>query len=137
MSLRSRMSTKVDLTPKRVNDLSLIAAKARPVSRYLGPTPSGRFATNPHTLDSRNNLANAYQDAGRTAEAIRLHEQNLADRETGPRRRPPPHPAIAQQPCRCQGGTDLTAEPLRYPRPTTWTCGRSSTGWRNASRPTC
>jgi Tetratricopeptide repeat len=31
------------------------------------------------TLTSRNNLANAYQDAGRTAEAITLHEQTLAD----------------------------------------------------------
>jgi hypothetical protein len=35
----------------------------------------------PDTLNTRNNLANAYQDAGRTAEAIPLHEQTLTDRE--------------------------------------------------------
>jgi hypothetical protein len=29
----------------------------------------------PRTLNSRNNLANAYPEAGRTAEAIPLHEQ--------------------------------------------------------------
>ena len=33
------------------------------------------------TLATRNNLALAYQAAGRMAEAITLHEQNLADRE--------------------------------------------------------
>ena len=38
-------------------------------------------ADHPDTLATRNNLANAYQDAGRTAEAITLHEQTLADRE--------------------------------------------------------
>ena len=31
----------------------------------------------PHTLGSRNNLANAYQDAGRLNEAIELHQQTL------------------------------------------------------------
>ena len=35
----------------------------------------------PDTLASRNNLANAYEFAGRLNEAIELHEQNLADRE--------------------------------------------------------
>ena len=35
----------------------------------------------PGTLTSRNNLALAYQEAGRAAEAIALHEQTLADRE--------------------------------------------------------
>jgi Tetratricopeptide repeat len=35
----------------------------------------------PDTLTSRDNLANAYHAAGRTAEAITLHQQNLADRE--------------------------------------------------------
>ena len=35
----------------------------------------------PDTLTSRNNLATAYQAAGRAAEAIPLHEQTLADRE--------------------------------------------------------
>ena len=35
----------------------------------------------PDTLASRNNLATAYQEAGRAAEAIPLHEQTLADRE--------------------------------------------------------
>ncbi len=32
-------------------------------------------------MASRNNLAATYQDAGRAAEAIRLHERTLADRE--------------------------------------------------------
>ena len=35
----------------------------------------------PDTLINRNNLANAYQEAGRLGEAITLHEQNLADRQ--------------------------------------------------------
>ena len=38
-------------------------------------------ADHPDTLSTRNNLATAYRAAGRTAEAITLHEQNLADRE--------------------------------------------------------
>ena len=35
----------------------------------------------PGTLTSQNNLADAYQEAGRVAEAIPLYEQILADRE--------------------------------------------------------
>jgi tetratricopeptide (TPR) repeat protein len=35
----------------------------------------------PSTLNSRNNLASVYQDAGRAAEAIALHERTLAARE--------------------------------------------------------
>ena len=42
--------------------------------RVLGPD-------HPNTLHSRNNLAIAYQDAGRLDEAISLHEQTLAARE--------------------------------------------------------
>jgi hypothetical protein len=42
--------------------------------RLLGPD-------HPHTLGSRNSLANAYQVAGRAAEAIPLHQQTLAARE--------------------------------------------------------
>ena len=38
-------------------------------------------ADHPDTLTARNNLAAAYQAAGRTAEAITLHKQNLADME--------------------------------------------------------
>ena len=38
-------------------------------------------ADHPDTLDARHNLATAYRDAGRTAEAITLVEQNLADQE--------------------------------------------------------
>jgi tetratricopeptide (TPR) repeat protein len=40
----------------------------------------------PDTLASANNLANAYQDAGRAAEAILLHQQTLAafERVLGP-----------------------------------------------------
>jgi hypothetical protein len=40
-----------------------------------------RATDHPATSTSRNNLAMAYQDAGRTAEAILLHEQALADNE--------------------------------------------------------
>ena len=47
------------------------------VERVLG-------ADYPDTLATRGNLAVAYQAAGRTAEAITLHEQNLADRERVP-----------------------------------------------------
>jgi len=43
------------------------------MSRILGPD-------HPHTLQSRNNLANGYQEMGRHAEAITLWEQTLADR---------------------------------------------------------
>jgi tetratricopeptide (TPR) repeat protein len=42
--------------------------------RLLGPD-------HPDTLTSRNNLANAYQEAGRRTEAMVLHERTLADRE--------------------------------------------------------
>jgi len=42
--------------------------------RVLGPD-------HPDTLQSRNNLANAYWAAGRLDEAISLHEQTLAARE--------------------------------------------------------
>ena len=38
-------------------------------------------ADHPDTLTSRNNLANAYQDAGKLEEAITLYEQNLKDFE--------------------------------------------------------
>ena len=38
-------------------------------------------ADHPDTLASRNNLANAYQDAGKLEEAITLYEQNLKDFE--------------------------------------------------------
>jgi tetratricopeptide (TPR) repeat protein len=38
-------------------------------------------ADHPDTLGTRNNLAIAYSDAGRTDEAIRLYEQTLADQE--------------------------------------------------------
>lgn len=43
--------------------------------------PGRAVAGNPSTLTSRNNLALAYQDAGRTAEVIPLLEQPLADSE--------------------------------------------------------
>ena len=60
------------------------AARLRrsPCTSRTWPTASGYWA--PTTLTpctARGNLANAYRDAGRTAEAITLHEQNLADRE--------------------------------------------------------
>ena len=54
--------------------------------RVLGPD-------HPNTLNSRNNLANAYQAAGRTEEAISLHEQTLTARE---RLLGPDHPSTQQ-----------------------------------------
>ena len=65
-----------------LNDLGDSAAQAIAVGeplladreRVLGPD-------HPDTLTSRNNLADAYQAAGRAAEAIPLHERTLADRE--------------------------------------------------------
>jgi tetratricopeptide (TPR) repeat protein len=65
-----------------LNDLGDSAAQAIAVGeplladqeRVLGPD-------HPDTLGSRNNLALAYQAAGRAAEAIPLHERTLADRE--------------------------------------------------------
>ncbi|HEU5159166.1 MAG TPA: tetratricopeptide repeat protein [Streptosporangiaceae bacterium] len=42
--------------------------------RILGPD-------HPQTLTTRNNLANAYQDAGRLDDAITLHQRTLTDRE--------------------------------------------------------
>ena len=65
-----------------LNDLGDSAAQAIAVGeplladheRVLGPD-------HPDTLASRNDLAEAYRDAGRAAEAIPLHERTLADRE--------------------------------------------------------
>jgi hypothetical protein len=65
-----------------LNDLGDSAAQAIAVGeplladqeRVLGPD-------HPDTLNSRNNLAEAYRAAGRAAEAIPLHERTLADRE--------------------------------------------------------
>ena len=54
--------------------------------RVLGPD-------DPNTLAARNNLANAYQAAGRADEAIALHEQVLAGRE---RVLGPDHPHTVQ-----------------------------------------
>ena len=109
------------------------------------PRPGHRLeqvlgADHPDTLTSRNNLAGAYQSAGRLDEAIALYTRTLTDRErvlgadhpdtltsrnnlarayqdggparrgdrpahphphrprAGPRRRPPGHPDLAQQP---------------------------------------
>jgi tetratricopeptide (TPR) repeat protein len=54
--------------------------------RVLGPD-------HPGTLTARNDLAEAYQDAGRAAEAIPLYERTLADRE---RVLGPDHPGTLQ-----------------------------------------
>ena len=53
----------------------------------------------PDTLASRIILANAYQAAGRLAEAVPLLEASLADRERGAGRRPPGHPDRPDQSC--------------------------------------
>ena len=57
-------------------DASIVIAEplVAEMERVLG-------ADHPDTLATRNNLAVAYGDAGRTAEAITLHEHNLGDRE--------------------------------------------------------
>jgi tetratricopeptide (TPR) repeat protein len=49
--------------------------------RLLADQEQALGLDHPDTLESRNNLATAYQDAGRAAEAITLHEQTLAARE--------------------------------------------------------
>ncbi len=61
--------------------------------RMLGPD-------HPDTLASRNNLATAYHEAGRAAEAITLRQQTLAasERMLGPRSHR--HPGLAEQPRR-------------------------------------
>jgi Tetratricopeptide repeat len=60
------------------------------------PTASGSWATHPETLNSRNNLARAYRDAGRLDDAITLHQSTLVAR----------HPAtcslVASGECNCQ-----------------------------------
>ncbi len=55
----------------------------------------------PDTLDSRNNLAQAYLDAGRTAEAIRMLEATLRLRES---KLGPDHPDTLQ----CRNGLAAT-----------------------------
>ena len=52
-----------------------------------------RLTVRRHALASQDNLAGAYRAAGRTAEAIALHEQNLADTE---RVLGPDHPGTLQ-----------------------------------------
>ena len=82
--------------------------------RLLGPD-------HPDTLTSRTNLANAYQAAGRAAEAIPLHEQTLADRGAGAGPGRSPHPDLAEQPRRRlpgggpgrRGDPALRADPYR------------------------
>ena len=66
---------------------------AQAVEAKLGPD-------HPDTLTSRNNLAVAYQDAGRPSEAIALHEATLKLQrgQAGPR--PPRHAQDPQQPGR-------------------------------------
>jgi hypothetical protein len=67
---------------QHLNELGDSAAQAISVGesvvedleRVLGPD-------HPDTLQSRNNLANAYHDASRVAEAIPLHERTMADME--------------------------------------------------------
>jgi tetratricopeptide (TPR) repeat protein len=54
--------------------ISMGESLATDCERLLGPDDH-------RTLNSRNDLANAYQDAGRTTDAIQLHQQTLATRE--------------------------------------------------------
>jgi len=50
-------------------------------TRILADAERVLGADHPDTLTSRNNLAGAYESAGRLEEAIRLHERTLADAE--------------------------------------------------------
>ena len=65
-------------------------------SDYLADFEHTLGSAHPRTLTNRNNLADAYLDAGRTTEAITLHECNLAHRERllGPDHPEPCNPAI-------------------------------------------
>ena len=54
--------------------MTLLQATLKRQESKLGPE-------HPDTLASRNNLAAAYQAAGRNAEAIRMLEATLAERE--------------------------------------------------------
>ena len=71
-------------------------------------------ADHPETLRARGNLATAYEQVGRTAEAIRLDEQTLADRERVLGADHPPIPASARQPRHRlrAGGPDRRGDPL-------------------------
>ena len=53
---------------------------ALPLTESVTQACNALGPNHPHTLASRNNLANTYQEAGRLDEAITLHEQNLKDR---------------------------------------------------------
>jgi serine/threonine protein kinase len=68
-----------------VDDLRQIAAKAGADDRVSGALVE-LGPDHPDTLTSRHNLASAYRDAGRTAEAIRLYEATLkaAESKLGP-----------------------------------------------------
>ena len=73
--------------------------------RALGPD-------HPDTLDSRNNLAVAYLQAGRAAEAIAALEENVRIEEADARARPPPDAHRPQQPRRRLRDAGRTAEAI-------------------------
>ena len=77
--------------------------------------------THPDTLTSRNNLASAYQAAGRLDEAIPLYERTLADREQV-RARPTPTPwppaTTSLAPTRTPGGWTRPSRCWSAPSPT-------------------
>ena len=54
---------------------------ALPLTESVTQACNALGPNHPHTLASRNNLANTYQEAGRLDEAITLHEQNLKNLE--------------------------------------------------------
>ena len=54
---------------------------SRSIERTLTDYERVLGADHPSTLTSSNNLAHAYQDAGRLEEAIPLHQRTLTDRE--------------------------------------------------------
>ena len=90
--------------PRRRLPGGRLAAEALPLHGQTLAADGCWAPTTPTTLKSRNNLANAYREAGRAAEAIPLHEQALADRERllGRTTR---HPGLTQQPrSRLPGG---------------------------------
>jgi hypothetical protein len=64
-----------------LNEVSDVSRAVPVLRRILADRVRVLGADHPHTLTSRNNLAGAYESAGRLGQAIPMYEQALADRE--------------------------------------------------------